>query len=356
MKTPISFICLMAITVLFFSNCKKNVAIEPTPTNNKLIPFENSEIRLDLTSEVCPSNLKRLYFLNQYEGICSTMDGNVFTTKDKGATWKMTDPSAFVTDLRLTPDRKTLIASGYQYGSNNSFIVISKDNGNTWSVVHTTPNSNTQSIAIGTDSVIYALSKRTTDTVFSILKSTNGGQKWDSISMFKHPYITPLTLVYASPSRLYMLVFGSFGLISTDGGKTFTEDKEIDFTSTYFVTFKNNIGYRIQPLLDNSQLLKTTNGGEQWTILFKSIGKYDKVTTVSPTTLFLFGESKRYKVNDLYGTVNAGFAYTLDAGATWKEAELPAYNGNNHLTLNSFYDEKHGFMIDDAKLYQITIK
>lgn len=340
------FLCLFCAvtTTLFFANCNKNTLVAPIEDTAENYTFENSDVKFELASLSCPSNIKRLYFFNDWEAICLTSNGIGFITKDKGTTWQPISSPAFTQDLRLV--NKTLIASGYQ--GDSSFIAKSIDNGNTWEVTHRAVGK-MQSIAIANDSVIYALNILKGDSILTIFKSNNGGRNWDSVATHKVPYMS--TIVAASPTKLYMLTTFGYGYISNDGCRTWTQDKSVDFNSTYSVIFKYGAGYR---LLNSAftQLYKTTNNGADWATVYSTNTTLNKVTAVSPTTIFLFGSTKNYESGDAIYSKAA--VYTLDGGNTWKNIE---FKSSVNLSVSSFYDDKHGYVVlNDGKLAKITIK
>jgi photosystem II stability/assembly factor-like uncharacterized protein len=358
-------ILIFALTLPFLlSNCKKNNPIDNSVVESttviSLVPFENSDLKIDFAAGSLPYNAKQFYFSNEANGICLTNDGELYTTKDKLTTWEkvygsITD-SIFVKDVKPI-DALTYIVCGNtkNLGVLNGFISKTIDGGKTWTMVQKIQKSDIRKLTVSEEKEIYALSfsndasRQTTN----VLKSANLGQSWVVISELNNA--DGYNIYPISTSRLAIQTYQSGLLISNDQGKTWGNDV-ITKNFPISVNFKFGKGFGISGDENNKcELFKTANNGDTWEKTFSSkfFVNRNRINIVSPTTVFAFGTNNYYGETQQSNFVSHHIIYTLDATKTWKELDLQTCN--NGFTINNFYDEKHGYIFDGT-LYKVTIK
>jgi photosystem II stability/assembly factor-like uncharacterized protein len=185
------------------------------------------------------------------------------------ATWQWQNPSPQGNDLnfiRLSDD-KTAIVLG-----NRGTMMVTKDGGSTWDVQHYVQGSN----YLGTAAGFYNSSYGTfLGTNKSLSFTTNGGSTWKS------------------PTR---------GLPSSVSSSTVFTDVDY-FSSTSALV----IGYYASVFTPEYYILKTTNGGTNWTSISNALDQY-------PRSLDIISSTEAVIVGDrglLAGTTNSGQSWSV---------------------------------------------
>ncbi len=163
-----------------------------------------------------------------------------------------------------------------------------------------------------------------------VLKSTNNGASWTSISTAD---IQSKTLYgFDNPSSTVFYAVGYDGLIvkSSDGGSSWTEQR-IGDTTLYGVEFINtNTGIAVGGSYNKAKILKTTNGGANWNDISSPVSEQlNSITFINNTTGFIVGAD---------GTI----LKTTDAGDNWSDISISTYEDLKDV---SFANENFGVAV-----------
>lgn len=361
----INLLLIATSTFLIFSSCKSYPIEGETQETVQFssLPFENNDIQIKLVEGYVPYEAKNLQFIDEQNGAVLTTNNILYTTKNKGTQWVKAYSSnteyTSINDMKLM-DNQTILACGYiktDLGLSNGFIIKTMDWGNTWQTVLKTPNADIRSLTISEDQTLYALaSYKDSVQATDVLKSNDLGQSWEKISSvnFQDGY----SITSISKTRLTMRVYEVYGgktrFVSTNSGLTWSSDVPASSFPMNTIGFRPNIniGFGIQNEETTSSIYKTTNEGDNWTKQHKSIrGKFNKISVISTKSGMAFGQGQAYSFENLPNTFGV-ISYTVNGGQTWSDLILHTAA----LSVNSFYDNAHGYFVDKNQLYQITVK
>lgn len=181
------------------------------------------------------------------------------------------------------------------------------------------------------------------DSVQTILKTSNGGENWTVIQDILAPWLRAVHFIDNSIG----FTVGDDGTIlkTNDGGDNWYAlpvsgaIASRQFNDVHFVDA--NVGVAIGGWSENDSIqtiIRTTNGGENWSIITDNIGS-------------MLNAVDFYNATDGYAVGDDGVIYfTNDAGATWSEQIIP---NNNQWGIQDvfFRDEHFGFTAgDEGKL------
>jgi photosystem II stability/assembly factor-like uncharacterized protein len=214
------------------------------------------------------ADLYSIYFLNDSVGYVVGDSGTLLMTRDAGTTWTKRS----VGDYTLRAVQFLDSATGYTVGYGDSGGVI--------------------------------------------LKTTDGGSKWDTITTKANGLC--LALHFMNEDTGLVVGYGHFIVKTTDGGNTWLDLSHVVGTSIYIndVYFLNDsVGFLAAgdcgpgfPCPDQvdylGQIRKTMDGGNTWPGGFGTFGSFSSVTFANDSTGFAVG---------LWGA----FKRTADAGTTW---------------------------------------
>jgi len=160
-----------------------------------------------------------------------------------------------------------------------------------------------------------------------IIKSTDLGQSWENVGQ-------------SFGSRIYNIGFfdsynglalaGTFLLYRTEnGGYSWELDTLISNGDFYLLRIYGSSGYLLNT---NSQIMKTSNGGENWVLLDipHNTSYYKDLQFVNENTGYLCGN---------FGVLKK----TIDGGITWEDKSL---SSNHNFTSLHFLNDDLGWMID----------
>ena len=204
----------------------------------------------------------------------------------------------------------------------------------------------------------------TTSNAAIIYRSTDGGQSWsNSSTMFEYSFIVdmhfPTALVGYASGGTY---FGNYQTIiakTIDGGETWDSLTSNAFPSAMFVNHIHFINADTGFIaLDNSQILKTFNGG----IDFISVILPNQYNLISDIT---FSNDSDGFLSASKQNPNGGLIYSIlktdDLGNTWSEVYTdtmidPNINNFNNRQINKlfFLDSNHGYAAGGNGLFLKT--
>ncbi|MEO8432045.1 MAG: hypothetical protein ABI592_11095 [Acidobacteriota bacterium] len=259
-----------------------------------------------------------------------TFGNGVWKTVDSGATWFSVNRGLTVTlvvALALDPHapRTLYVAGQADYGATG--LAKTTDGGATWTTLRTGPAIGYPlSVAVDASGTVYLAQ----ENVAALVKSTNGGVSWDSISQALPPSANPRLLVLDRdvPGVVYAGSGGTEGNLfkSSDGGLTWGTLPRPDFPpgGTYFsvtalVVDKPNV---VWVGTDTNGLHKSSDGGGSWARQNRLLAQLN-VTAVAtdastPSTIYA-GVSP-----DIDG---ARLFRSTDDGETWIPLDTGALDG-----------------------------
>ena len=278
------------------------------------------------------SNLKSLFgvsFMHPNSGIAVGKDGTILNTTNGGITW-ISQNSGTTRSLFGTGFFNTNVAIAV---GDSGTILRTTNGGNTWiTQSNVTPNK-LEGLAI-----LDSLSGWVSGENGTILKTTDGGISWLNVLSGT---CLPLRGIYFIDSSHGIAVGGFTGrhgsldagiiLSTSDGGITWESQTGIGTLLTDISFFDANVGIAMgYGYMGDGPLLRTTNGGKNWTIQDLSGNGY-------------FLGSDAYCINQWTGYIVSfrGIRKTTDAGLTWRDQTIDS------ITIQgiSFSDENTGTMV-----------
>lgn len=163
----------------------------------------------------------------------------------------------------------------------------------------------------------------------ALIRTADGGETWTAVpgltSSYDCVFMFDKDHLYAGKQDLLKMnaqqEMESIGNLKGGYGSM----KDIYFTSAQNGT-----------ILKGATVLKTTDGGNNWTVIFDDNYYVRNMTFASPETAYLYGGT----THD--GASAAVFYKTTDKGATWTDMRM---EGSQALAM-SFVDDKNGFAVN----------
>ncbi len=256
--------------------------------------------------------------------------GELRKSTDRGQTWTAVDAgyNSF-NDIHFFDNNRGLLLDG-------SSLHFTFDGGNTWDSTSLISYSySLRRFSAADDTTLFAVGYAA-----STFRSTDGGSTWEKLSggtparmngiCFFNPLDGFAVPVYSMASKL---------MRTNDGGYTWVKDTVIEDGPFYMIRINGQSGYLLN---DVPQLMKTTNGGENWTAFdVPDPGfRFADMAFPTETTGYLCGKS-----NTLYKTV--------DGGVNWTAI---TFSNEYDFRKMYFYDENRGWLVDDItdKLLRTT--
>lgn len=219
--------------------------------------------------------LRALDCINEDTVYVAGYNSEFLRTYDKGLTWQSIEPSFEIYTLDINfPDPQT----GFMVGVTGK-IGKTSDYGDTWILMIPDSNYKLEKVEfiqpdtgwiIGNDMIPgYAGSL--------ILRTFNGGESWDRYYLDDYE-LCDIEMINASIGFIGLStlgVMGDYGFLKTeDGGDTwvFTNPGMNHITNISFIN--DDIGYVLGTLGIYGGLLKTIDGGENWSLIVEDIGGY----------------------------------------------------------------------------------
>ncbi len=306
-----------------------------------------------------------IYAFDTLNLIISTTLGNVQNSTDGGATW-----SAVISTGSTTVGNKIHFINnntGYLAGATGKFS-FTIDGGTTWStkpvMIGTTTNTSAYyDISVITSPVLKVF---LTGDANAIYKTQDNGTTWDTIGFLATDGSQPWTSTYYASSLSAtgdtIITAGNFGLINrrlnASNRQVFTTVKKA--TTTYEVWVQNSsptgiiiaVGGRSSAAGPADQVLRSTNGGQTWTVAaFPSTtyGFMNSISMINDNTGFTCGQ-----YTSVFKTTNSG--------ASWDSVPTPFTSSGITKVLSKiqFVDANTGWcfsrynMIGDSTIIKTT--
>lgn len=261
---------------------------------------------------VAPQYMYSMSFLNSTTGFVAGSEGGIARTTNAGATWiPLTSPQVDWAYFQI----KIVSAGEIYLVGDPSFLYKSSDLGNSWQTLNIIPVTGPSDTFVW-----YSMDKAGSTMVISgdfgvVAKSTNNGITWSSNQISYTTQIlfdmamVPNTNNLLAVGRQYSMGTRQVFFSSNYGGNWSTRNLGINMDASSISMVNSQIGYISGT---NCQVLKTTDGGVNWTPVTQPYsGTFDihTIDFVSPTTGWAF-------IN--YTAISGGNIFkTTDGGTSW---------------------------------------
>ncbi|MBX3165343.1 MAG: hypothetical protein KF900_12785 [Bacteroidetes bacterium] len=308
---------LITIALLgwFISGCKKDVPIT-TQSPSKIDGLELTFYKTNLQK-----NFQAICFVDETTGYIAGYDGALYKTTNGGSSWIAlnSNTSLPLFDIFfLNKDEGFVVGGqgfcgGYPCTPPGAIILYTSNGGQTWEQVYTPPSNNPlskyvelQSIYFVNNSVGFAVGAET------ILSTKDKGVTWqetkiDSIggAMMDVEFID-------DKKGFIACTFGKL-LKTTDGGETWS------ISSPFPAIGANTLAFISENLIYSAgyiDIAKSIDGGNSWNNLPSYPTDIFKLNFITEDIGFAFGRGK-YSGGE-YGHNYASVYYTTNGGSTWK--------------------------------------
>ncbi len=232
---------------------------------------------------VVNGSLAHIYFLDRNNGLVTTHEGGIYKTSNGGATWRMILSLGSATSACFLDSANHILVSEFIPGN----VHFSSDGGVTW---NQTSNDN---------------------WIREIIPISNG-----------KAYL--LSGDYSDSEHIWMTM--DYGATwSQEPGEVFADSWSFDLegcNSNNMVIVNEGYTVNQEDYDGHSRLLRTSDGGQSWTISVDNIGKYFAGSiTEGPNTVFAQTVTE----------VNVGFFRSTDHGVTWKNIGGPSTTGDTRM-------------------------
>ena len=257
--------------------------------------------------------------------------GTMLKTSDAGLTWAILPPLT-------TSNLESITFSSATHGvivGEFGLIMVTEDGGLTWAILSSSvTKKNLKAVFFPDQNTGYITGMEAT-----ILKSVNGGNSWQSISIPTNADFS--SVFFNDPQTGY--VAGTYGTLykTSDGGGSWNclvTGVNHDLKCVDFPDFLHGyaIGYR-QNVSDTTFLLKTTDGGNTWTV--------KRMNDIYVSSMVFTSADTGYVVGGLDGKIMK----TTDGGTNWA---LKGNFPNTYFTDLCFPSKNRGFACGANSIYQ----
>lgn len=256
-----------------------------------------------------------IHFISNTNGFIMN-ESQLLKTTDTGQTWVVAQPLIYAKDINFKNSVGFIVGlSGY--------VLKSIDYGQTWVQINTTFSFAYNSVTIIDDNNIIISSNN------KIVKTTDGGISWTSISVTGYPSIVRTFFTSTlnghaacNQGKILKTINGGINWYVTETVSTIPSN----FLALYFID--ENIGFATR---ESDKMFKTTNAGESWTQISSISQPMNSIHFSDQTHGFAAGGN--------------GFIYkTIDGGNTWTFASYVGGNGVSTYFGVYFIDNNIGFV------------
>ena len=282
----------------------------------------------DTWSDVSPSNCNgftKVTFIDSLTGwVCGFSGGSgpyaeLHNTTDGGLTWTkhIIDGGNWFRDIHFVNQDTGMILD------ENEKVLLTYDGGLSWDSTYYTDAFSMRKLSFWNNSGCYAVGY-----YGRIIKSTNLGQSWENIGQTIGWTDLKSIGFFDSFNGLALSYYNNL-YRTEDGGYSWELDTLINNGKFYLLNINGSSGYLLNT---NSQMMKTTNGGEDWALqdVPQTSYQYKDLQFVNENTGYLCGN---------YGVLKK----TIDGGIIWKDKSLSSEYNLNDI---SFINEELGWLFD----------
>lgn len=252
-------------------------------------------------------------------GGCSGQAAELHKTTDGGLTWikQETDYYTRFNDIHFVDQDNGMVLD------ENMRVFVTSNGGISWDSVYYTKSRNMRKFSFWDNLGCY-----TVGYTGRIDKSTDMGQSW--VSAGRQSIGSSISNIGFFDSFNGLALTGAYLLYSTEnGGYSWELDTLINNGAFYLLQIAGSSGYLLNI---NSQLMKTSNGGEDWILLDipYNTSYYKDLQFVNENTGYLCGK-------------NGVLKKTIDGGISWEDKSL---SSDHNFTSLQFINEDLGWMLD----------
>ncbi|WP_432713842.1 WD40/YVTN/BNR-like repeat-containing protein [Pedobacter sp.] len=215
--------------------------------------------------------------------------------------------------------------------------------------LNTGTNTSIRGLSVVSNQVAWVSGSRGT-----IGKTTDGGQNWTWIYPEGFEKLDFRDIEAFDEQRAIIVNAGSpaYILLTVDGGKSWKTtyknlDSAIFLDGMDFWDQQNGMVFG-DPIKDQLQILKTSNGGNSWTDISAQLNikmhQGEASFAASGTTIKTLGKGKVWIAT---GGLISNIYHSSNYGQTWRKYACPIWQGENSTGPFSmdFYNEKHGIVV-----------
>lgn len=303
------YLCLILLSVIFFSCHKSNNSPSTGPTGNGTDttgtrPGDTSAAKGWKLLGSIPSHpaINDICFTSPSKGFAAVTDGYLYQTSDSGWTWTKI-PNSFSGSSGMS--NLFFVNSTYGFAQSVTQLQVTTDGGNTWSLRNLSSNMAFNIFFTSPSTGYYG------DINAGVYKTTDTGKTWTKTFQSTKTGVD-YPMYFLNPDKGFIFCGDATFSKTNNGGDSWQQIQQ-----NIFVTGSAPIGYNTLQFLDsltgyyasNRGLLKTTDGGSTWNSAYPTGNGVNVVKFVNTATgYFLTG------VN-IFKSTNAGQAWKLDAYA-----------------------------------------
>jgi photosystem II stability/assembly factor-like uncharacterized protein len=303
----------------------------------KILKTTNAGLNWQIIPTGNNNNIESMEFFNSTTGYFCTFNGQIYKTTNAGLNWlNIFNNSVYsTTSIKLISlTGNDLITLGY-----NGIILKSTNSGSNWNLISGNPKSD----AIAEISFINSLTGFACDYNGLIYKTTNSGSNWNVINDFQDCSFYEIQFINSSTGFVTGDSTEGPVIWKTTNSGIFWQRKDIytfysQLNSSYFIN--DNTGYiSVNNFAESgTDIIKTTNGGNNWIVLYKTTFKLNDIYFID--------------INTGWGCSQGGIIYkTTNSGLNWNIISTTVTN-----TLNSlhFPNNLTGFVCGNSGLVMKT--
>ncbi len=213
----------------------------------------------------------------------------------------------------------------------NGKLMRTLDGGLNWSYQQAPVNRDFSKVFYLNNALGFIAGRRETDTMQTIMKTTDGGQTW-SVILDQHGNRLN-GIAFADAQTGFAVGDKGTLLQTTNGGSTWQAITAPLLRDYREITFLNStLGYIAGGNDSLRTILVTIDGGANWNVNSDTAGAWlNDITFLNPLKGFAVGEQ-------------ATFLKTIDGGLTWVPEQIPNANASNPFNAVCFYNDTLGFI------------
>ena len=258
--------------------------------------------------------LLKIEFYNSQIAVAVGQSNTILKTTDGGLTWTHltyagVNPYSDLLDVSIIDEQNFVAVGGNDdfFGGRESLVIRSSDGGNTWTELSDQFSRGLSGIASVNPNSCFAVGYSG-----GIYKTTDSGFNWSRISSGDYYYFWDLCTV--DSSTFYITGLGQLTyLFTNNGGVTWQNVSTPDFSGSGIAFIDKDYGV----LTGDSSVYKTTNGGNNWDLIYRGSSTYfTDVAILNYENILIIG-GLMGSLGVIYKTSNSGVSWhQVNSGTT----------------------------------------